>query len=95
MKKIILSLLLIATCTASTNQSTVKAYKVTYNDIDYIKFIVDIKNKDFIIIQDKFYIDKILGDKVFYFDEVVEDGKIKYKLYSNNTIISDTLEVLE
>ena len=95
MKKIVLSLLLIVTCTASTAKSTVKAFKVTYNETVYIKFIVDLKNKDFIIINDKFYIDKILGDKVFYESEVVQDGKIEYKLYSNNEVKSEVINIIE
>lgn len=95
MKKFLVSILLIITCTASTAKSTVKAFKVTHNDASYIKFIVDLKNKDFIIINEKFYIDKLLGDKVFHYNEVVENDKINYKLYSNNEVKSETLEVLE
>ena len=95
MKKFLISILLIATCTASTIQSTVKAFKVTYSDTIYIKLIVDLKGDDFIIVADKFYISKTLGDKVYYYNEVVQDGKIKYKLYSNNTVKSENLEVVE
>ena len=95
MKKFLISILLIATCTASTAKSTIKAYKVTYNDIDYIKFIIDLKGDDFLIVNNKYYISKTLGDKVYYYVEVVKNGKIEYKLYSNNTVKSETLEVIE
>ena len=95
MKKILIALLLIATCTASTVKSTVKAYKVTYNEVNYIKFVIDLNGNDFIIVNDRYYISKTLGDKVYYYSEVVKNGKIEYKLYSNNTVKSETLEVVE
>lgn len=95
MKKILISLLLIVTCTASTVQSTVKAFKVTYNEVDYIKLIVDLKGDDFIIVADKYYISKTLGDKVYYYNEVVKNGKIEYKLYSNNTVKSEIINIIE
>lgn len=96
MKKILIAILLIATCTASTiQQSTVKAYKVSYNDINYIKLIIDLKGDDFIIVNNKFYISKTLGDKVYYYNEIAKDGKIEYKLYSNNSVKSEVLEVVE
>ena len=95
MKKLLIAILLIATCTASTAQSTIRAYKVTYNDIDYIKFIIDLKGEDFLIVNNKYYISKTLGDKVYYYAEVVKNGKIEYKLYSNNTVKSEIINIIE
>ena len=95
MKKLLIAILLIATCTASTIQSTIRAYKVTYNDIDYIKFIIDLKGEDFLIVNNKYYISKTLGDKVYYYNEVVKDDKIEYKLYSNNEVKSEIINIIE